>query len=95
MTRLVEALRALGLEGDIAQSGRWLTLRGQLCLVYVAEADWGQGFYTWCDAPDQRSVERYDDPVAAIRAGLQRAALRPPAHGHHTPGAGTGWGATA
>lgn len=83
MTRLVEALQTLGLDGDITQAGHWVTLRGEGCLVYVVEADWGRGYYTWCDTPDQRVVEQYDDPSAAIQAGLRRAAPRGPdvAHG--------------
>jgi hypothetical protein len=74
MTHLVEALHALGLEGEIALSDHWVKLQGERCAVYVAEASWGRGYYTWCDDPHARAVEFYHDPVAAIFAGLRRAA---------------------
>ena len=74
MTRLLEALEALGLEGEVIHSGRWLKLPGERCPVYVVEAAWGAGYYTWCGAPEERSVEFYPDPTEAIRAGLRRAA---------------------
>jgi hypothetical protein len=50
--------------------------RGEQGLVYVAEAAFGQGYYTWCDTPHGRAAEPYLDPMAAIQAGLQRAAPR-------------------
>jgi len=65
---------ALGLEGEVSLSGRWLELRGERFTVYVAEAAWGGGYYTWCDGPDRRTVEFYLDPAEAIRNGLRRAA---------------------
>jgi hypothetical protein len=74
MTRLVEALRMLELEGEVSLAGRWLKLQGERATVYVAETSWGSGFYTWCDDPCERSVELYSDPVEAIQAGLRRAA---------------------
>ncbi len=74
MTRLIEALQALDLEGEITHSGRWLKLRGGRCSVYVAEAAWEAGYYTWCDDQNERSVEHYLDPTQAIQAGLKRAA---------------------
>ena len=74
MTQLVEALRVLGLEGELSLSDRWARLEGQLCWVYVAEAPWGSGYYTWCDDPEVRSVEFYRDATEAIEAGLRRAA---------------------
>lgn len=74
MTELVNALRALGLEGEIASSGQWLTFEGELCTVYVVEATHGNAYYTWCDSPTARTVEFYADATAAIRAGLRRAA---------------------
>jgi hypothetical protein len=77
MTRLVCALEQLGLEGDIDLAGRWVKLRGARCAVFVAEADWGAGAYVWCDDPVDRALQYYDDPVAAIQAGLRRAALPP------------------
>ena len=74
MTQLVEALRVLGLEGELSLSDRWAKLQGQQCSVYVAEAPWGSGYYTWCDDPEVRSVEFYRDATEAIEAGLRRAA---------------------
>ena len=74
MIHLVEALRVLGLQGELALSGRWLKLQGERCWVYVAEQTGGGGYYTWCDDPLARSVEFYRDPTAAILAGLRRAA---------------------
>ncbi len=73
MTRLEEALQALGLEGEIALSGRWVRVQGEQCMVYVVEAAWGGGFYTWCDGPQERAAELYLDPAEALRAGLRRA----------------------
>ena len=74
MTQLVEALRVLGLEGELSLSDRWAKLQGQQCSVYVVEAPWGSGYYTWCDDPEVRSVEFYRDATEAIEAGLRRAA---------------------
>lgn len=74
MTRLVEALHALQLDGDISLGDRWAKFQGEHCWVYVAEAPWDGGYYTWCDDPQSRSVEWYRDPVEAIQAGLRRAA---------------------
>jgi hypothetical protein len=74
MTRLPDALQALGLEGEVTLAGYWVTLQGECWRVYVVEADWGAGFYTWCDNPRERAVERYEDPIVAIQAGLRRAA---------------------
>ena len=77
MARLVEALRALGLHGRLSPSGRLVTLDGERCRVYVAEAPRGGGYYAWCDDPADPVVEHYPDPASAIRAGLRRAANRP------------------
>jgi hypothetical protein len=74
MTRLNGALQQLGLDGEVALAGRWVTLRGERCLVYVVETGQGADFYTWCDDPQARTVEHYHDPVTAIQAGLHRAA---------------------
>ncbi len=76
MTGLLEALRDLGLAGEISLSGRWVELRGERCAVYVVEAAWSGGYYTWCDDPAQRTVEHYLDPIEAIQAGLRRASAR-------------------
>lgn len=73
MTRLEDALQALNLEGEIALSGRWVKVQGECCMVYVVEAAWGGGFYTWCDDPQERAAELYLDPVEALHAGLRRA----------------------
>lgn len=75
MTPLIDALRRLGLHGEVALGGRWLTLRGERCSVYVTYVP-GDGYYTWCDDPDARAVEAYPDPEAAIAAGLRRARRR-------------------
>jgi hypothetical protein len=83
MTRLTDTLQSLGLEGEIALAGRWVTIQGEQTLVYVVEATWGNGYYTWCADPRARTVEFYHDPAEAIQAGLRRAAqLRTPA-GHN------------
>jgi hypothetical protein len=74
MTQLVDALHALGLEGELSLADRWAKLQGQHCWVYVAEAPWGNGYYTWCDDPQSRAVEFYRDATEAIQAGLRRAA---------------------
>lgn len=79
MTRPVEALRTLGLDGQVGRSGRWVTLDGERRRVYVAEAPRRGGYYTWCDDPAERAVEHYPDPVSAILAGLRRASHRPTA----------------
>jgi len=73
MTPLLEALQALNLEGDLALSGRWVTLQGECSTVYVLAMPWGAPYYTWCDAPQARAVEVYWDAVEAIQAGLRRA----------------------
>lgn len=48
MTRLVEALHALHLDGEVSLGDRWAKLQGERCWVYVAEAKDGD-YYTWCD----------------------------------------------
>ncbi len=78
MTRLVDVLHELGLEGEQSLGGRWVKLQGEWCTVYVAESPWGTGYYTWCDSRQARAVEFYRDPVEAIQAGLRRAAYPDP-----------------
>ncbi len=73
MTRLVDALRVLGVKGDIALSGRWVTIEGERCRVQVVEASWGAGYYSWCDDLTGRAVEHFCDPTEAILTGLRRA----------------------
>jgi hypothetical protein len=73
MTQLVEALRALHLEGEVSLGERWAKLQGERCWVYVATAK-GGGYFSWCDHPLERAVAFYRDPIEAIQAGLQRAA---------------------
>ncbi len=73
MTRLVAALQALGLEGEIALAGRWVELAGDRYAVYVAETTSGSGYYTWGQAPEAWVVEFYLDPAEAIEAGMRRA----------------------
>ena len=74
MTRLVETLRALGLQGKVELSGRWVTLAGERCPVYVVEDRWGTGYYSWCGDEQARTVEFFRDPATAIEMGLRRAA---------------------
>jgi hypothetical protein len=78
MTRLVDALTMLGLTGEITNAGRWARLDGERGPVYVVEASWDRGYFTWCDIPEGRVVEFYRDPAEAIRAGLGRAARPAP-----------------
>ena len=80
MTRLVEALRARGLVAEVSLAGRWATIRGERCTVYVFETLSADGYLTWCDDPDNRTVEYYRSPDEAIRAGLQRAARQELTH---------------
>jgi hypothetical protein len=76
MTRLVDVAQEMGLRAEASPFGRWVRFRGEQGLVYVAEAAFGQGYYSWCDTPHGRTAEPYLDPTAAIQAGLQRAACR-------------------
>jgi hypothetical protein len=73
MTPLVDALETLGLTAEVELKGRWVRLAGDCGAVFVTASTWGDSYYTWCDIPDQRAVQRYNDPVEAIRAGLHRA----------------------
>ncbi len=73
MTRLVAALHALGLDGEIALAGQWVKVQGEPCAVYVIQATSGGGCYTWCEDAEARVVEFYLDPSTAIEAGLRRA----------------------
>lgn len=77
MTRLTETLRALELPGEISLSGRWVKLAGERCAVYITEAPWGAGYYSWCDDPRERAVKFYNEPSEAIKAGLLRATNEP------------------
>jgi len=74
MTRLVDVLQALDLDAELDPSGHLATLQGERCSVYVYEAAWCGGYYTWCDDPAERTVEAYSDPAEAVQAGLRRAA---------------------
>jgi hypothetical protein len=74
MTRLVDAVKQLGLDGEISLWGRWVRLQGERCPVYVLEVAGGCGYLTWCDDPGARTAETYLDPAEAIQAGLRRAA---------------------
>ena len=73
MTRLVDVIQELGLRGEVSPFGRWVRLQGEQGPVYVAQAAFGQGYYSWCDTPHGHAAEPYLDPVEAIQAGLQRA----------------------
>lgn len=75
MTKLVEALEALGLDGEVLLSGRWVKIRRMQCSIYVAETRWNVQYCTWCDHPQLRRVEFYSDPTEAIEAGLRRAEM--------------------
>ncbi|MEO7908077.1 MAG: hypothetical protein ABIV47_00370 [Roseiflexaceae bacterium] len=74
MAHLVDALDTLGLNGEIALSGRWVKIQGEQCAIYLVESVWGTSYLTWCDAPCDRTVHFYHDPVEAIEAALRRAA---------------------
>ena len=71
-TPLADALRQLGLNGDISLEGRWLTLPGDRFRVFVVESSRG-GFFTWCDDPAERAVIFCRDAREAIQVGLSRA----------------------
>jgi len=73
MSRLEDALLTLGYAGQFELSGRWATLRGERCVVFVVEAANAEGYYTWCDDPATRTVEFYREPAQAIVAGMCRA----------------------
>jgi hypothetical protein len=77
MTRLVDALKKLGLTADVELDGRWIRLNGERGAVFVTASTWGDSYYTWCDLSDERAVRRFNDPVEAIEAGLKRAGRRP------------------
>jgi hypothetical protein len=76
MTQLVDALRRLGVTGEITNEGRWACFAGEHCPVYVVETSWGGGYFTWCGMPCAGLVEFYRYPDTAIRAGLARARAR-------------------
>ena len=73
MAALIDALRQLGIVAEVELGGRWVAIRGERATSYVVEAGWGPSFYVWCDIPEDRSVERYRDSIAAVQAGLRRA----------------------
>ncbi len=81
MTRLVDALREMGLDAAVSPGGRFVRIAGEQGAVYVAEAAHGRGFITWCDVPSERRVERHPDAMTAIQAGLRRAARSAPDNG--------------
>ncbi|MDQ2809737.1 MAG: hypothetical protein M3Z04_22910 [Chloroflexota bacterium] len=74
MPGLVEALAALGLQGEVSLEGRWVKVQSPCGPIYVAEAVSATQYYTWSDVPGARTVEYYPDPVTAIQAGLRRVA---------------------
>ena len=80
MTRLGEAFHARGLAAEVSLAGRWATLRGERCAVFVFETLSADGYLTWCDDPDNRTVEYYRSADEAIEAGLQRAARQELTH---------------
>ena len=81
MTRLVDVLQARGLDAELDPSGLLATLQGERCSVYVYEAPRGDGYYTWCDDPAERTVEVYSNPAEAVQAGLRREAYAASAEG--------------
>ncbi len=74
VTLLLEALQTLGRDDEVALAGRWLEIPGVRCAVFVVEARLGGGFYAWCGAPCDRTVQFHHDPIRAIELGLRRAA---------------------
>ncbi len=72
VTLLLEALQTLGVNGDLVLAGRWVTLQGTRCTVFVAQAGISR-YLTWCGAPCDGAVEFYLTPIQAIEAGLRRA----------------------
>lgn len=70
---LVDTLNQMGLDAEVAMDGKWVQIQGERCSVYVVELSRRRGFFTWCDAPDERTVEYHSDPVDAITSGLRRA----------------------
>jgi hypothetical protein len=73
MVHLTTVLKELGLEGEVSPLGRWVRLQGERGTVYVAHAAFGEGYYSWCDTPQERTAQPYLDPAEAIQAALQRA----------------------
>lgn len=76
VSRLVAVSQAIGLEVEASPRGRWIRFRSAQGPIYVSEAMFGQGYYTWDDAEHPEAVGPYIDPHEAIRAGLQRVAQR-------------------
>lgn len=82
MTRLVEAMQKMGLDGEAGSSGRWIRFPsggGRACVV---EAAWGEGYHAFYDAsgadaardePPAGAGALFLDPVSAIEACLPRA----------------------
>lgn len=73
LTSLVDALATLGLGAEVTLAGRWARLAGERCAVYVVEARLGGGYFAWCAAPCEQTVEHHRDPIGAIESGLRRA----------------------
>ena len=73
MAHLGTVLEDLGLQGEVSPLGRWVRLRGEQGTVYVAQAAFGVGYYSWCDTPQEHTAYPYLDPAEAIQAGLLRA----------------------
>jgi len=73
MAQLRTVLEELGLEGEVSPLGRWARVQGERGTVYVAHAAFGEGYYSWCDAPQERTAQPFLDPAEAIQAALQRA----------------------
>jgi len=69
MTRLVEVMQDMGLDGETSRTGRWIRLHREQDSVYVVEAAWGGGYYIFSDASAEQP-EIHCDPATAIEAGL-------------------------
>lgn len=73
MATLLDALEQLGIPADVDLGGRWVAIRGEHGAAYVIEAVWGSAFYVWCSTPEERTVQRHTNAVAAIQDAIRRA----------------------
>lgn len=80
MVRLDDAVQALGRFVISALVGTGLMPSGQRCQVDVRGIAWAHHDDTWCAEPWVRSTEAHDGLVAALQAGVLRAAACGPKH---------------
>ncbi len=66
MTRLIEAIKDLGLTGQVELDDRWVVFEGERCKVYIIEGRWGTGYFTWCD-------DAHEGPSSITLAQSQRS----------------------